>query len=143
MKKIKKVIIVCLVPVIFGACSLVLKKVPMGTETSFNFGQRIEELKKVTKGKENRETRAKAHKEMALLYYQSSNPDVDYAKALKELERYIALEPEKSDSYETRDMLAVLRALESHRIKIGDLTETINMLQSLDVELEKQRELMK
>ena len=143
MKKIKRVIIACLVPVVFGACSLGLKRVPMGTEASFNFGQRIEELKKVTKGKGNRETRARAHKEMALLYYQSSNPDVDYAKALKEIERYIALEPEKSDSYETRDMLAVLRALESHRIKIGDLTETINMLQSLDVELEKQRELMK
>jgi len=144
MEKIKIVIIACIFPAILAGCSLGLKgKVREGIELPFNFGQRIAELEKVAAGKGDRETRAMAHKEMALLYYQSAKPDVDYAKALKELENYIALKPEKSDTSETRDMLAVLRELESQSKKIGELTETINMLQSLDVELEKQRELMK
>lgn len=144
MKKIKRVIIACLLPVLLAACSHGLKrKEPARAELANNFSQRIKELKKITAGKGDNQTRARAHKEMALLYYQSINPDVDYEKALKELEIYIALRPEKADTSGMRDMLGVLRELESYRVKTGELTETIDMLQSLDVELEKQRELMK
>ena len=144
MKKIKRVIIACLLPVVFAACSHVpQRKEPARAELANNFSQRIAELKEITAGKGDDKIRARAHKDLALLYYQSENPDVDYEKALKEVEMYIALRPEKAYTSETRDMLGVLRELESYRVKIGELTETIDMLQSLDVELEKQRELMK
>lgn len=144
MEKIKRVIIACLLPVVLAACSHGFKrKGPARAELDNNFSQKIAELKEITTGKGDDKIRARAHEDLALLYYQSVNPDVDYEKALKELERYIALRPEKAYSSETRDMLGVLRELESYRMKIGELTETIDMLQSLDVELEKQRELMK
>lgn len=144
MKKIKRVVIACLLPALLAACSHGLKrKEPRRAELANNFSQRIAELKEITAGKGDNKTRARAHKDLALLYYQSVNPDVDYEKALKEIEMYIALRPEKTYTSETRDMLGVLRELERYRVKIEALTETIDMLQSLDVELEKQRELMK
>ena len=68
------------------------------------------------------------------------------AKAAQQSESVPAEDAEKTEKFlnvEKRKFVDVETVLENHRIKIGDLTETINMLQSLDVELEKQRELMK
>ena len=112
--------------------------------------RRTVELVNITEGKGTPASKAKAHLELAQIYYQCSNPDADYAKALDELEKYVLLEPEKSNTADIRNQLAVLRELKRQRKatealekKNAEISETMNKLHSLDVQLEQKRETMK
>ena len=115
---------------------------------------RIEEqisiLKEITQIDGRPELRAMAHLELSKLYFNNSNLQSNYARALEELEKYAVLEPEKSDCLEIKGQLAILREIRKLK-KINGLLneeilllkETINKLNSLDIELEMKREKVK
>lgn len=56
--------------------------------------------------------RATSHYRLAVLYSHHSNPSPDYPLALKELEAFIALDPQRAATDEVRNRLTLLRELE-------------------------------
>jgi len=94
--------------------------------------------------------KAKAHLELSRLYFQSYSTYCNYALALEELEKYVALEPHKASSGEIKNMLAILREVKKQKNEnlllkeeIMSLKETINELNSLDIKMEMKREKVK
>ena len=115
----------------------------------------------IDSGSELEETIADAHLQLALLYSSYNNPKRDYSRALKEIEKYIALEPKSAHDYEIQNLLNMLKSIRKGRQKlvsenkelkleaeelneeIKQLNETIDKLKQLDVELEKKRKSFK
>ena len=144
MSNLYKSVILCLIFALSTGCSYISRVRGMGAA---DVKERVLILKKITRGKGRPVSKAKAHLELARIYYQFNNPGLNYARALKELEKYVALEPEKSNTLEIQNQLAVLRELEREkkakvRLK-RENAEIINKLNVLDVQLEKKRELIK
>lgn len=100
-----------------------------------------------------------AHLQLALLYLSYNNPKRDYSRALKEIEKYVALQPKSANDYEIQNLLNMLKNIRNGRKnrrvakllseneklseEIKQLNETIDKLKQLDVELEKKRKSFK
>ena len=151
MSNIYKLVILCLVFALSTGCSHIHRGRIIGdAKLSADVKERMLMLQEITERKDEPALKAKAHLELVQIYYQFNNLDLNYARALEELEKYVALEPEKSNTFEIRNQLAVLRELEREK-KAGirlkkenaEMAEIINKLNLLDVQLEKKREMMK
>lgn len=102
---------------------------------------------------------ADVHLQLALLYSSYNNPKRDYSKALKEIKKYIALEPKRTRDFEVQNLFNMLKSIRIRRQnklvkeltlenetlseEIKQLNETIDKLKQLDVELEKKRKTFK
>ena len=126
--------------------------------------ERLNDL--IVSGSEQAANIADAHLQLALLYSSYNNPKRDYSRALKEIEKYVALEPKSDQDYEIQNLLSMLKSIrndtherrdlklvsENKELKqkteelsedIEKLNETIDKLKQLDVELEKKRKSFK
>lgn len=129
-----------------------------------NFKGEIQSLNEHAKTTSNDSERAKIHLKLAALYSHYKNPNPDYSRALKELEEYIALNPEGGKRTEVQNWLAVLHTLKrerktKERLELNNrklkseidrvenekklMEETIEKLKHLDIRLEEKRKQVK
>jgi hypothetical protein len=136
-------------------CSLKLaQKNPEGEKEFFQETCRLEKL-----ARDHPETsvRAQSHLKLAFLYVNYRNPQLNYTRALQEMESYLSLVPTKGQTDDFKNWLAVLKEIEklqtglekaqkanrSLREEGAGLKETIDRLKSLDRQMEEKRRLTK
>jgi hypothetical protein len=128
------------------------------------FSQETSRLEKLAQDDSETSVRAKSHLQMAFLYVNYRNPQLNYTRALREMESYISLTPEKAQTDEIQNWLAVLQKIESLQINLkrvqeankslrdemsglkevnNKLRETIERLNILDRQMEEKRSLTK
>lgn len=78
--------------------------------------------------------RAQSHLQLAFLFLNHRNPQLNYARALQELESFFSLSPDREQADQARDWLAVLREMD-HRGKNRIEMERKN--QALQAQLER------
>jgi hypothetical protein len=94
--------------------------------------------------------RARSHLKLAFLYTNYRNPQLNYTRALQEMETYLSLAPTERQGEDFNNWLAVLKevgklqkANRGLREEVGALKETIDKLKSLDRQMEEKRRLTK
>jgi hypothetical protein len=144
------------------SCSLeqTLKK-PEGEKEFYEETSRSQRL-----GREHpdRSVRAQSHLQLAFLYLNYRNPQLNYTRALQEMESYLSLAPAKAQTDDFQNWLAVLREIEKVKTSLekvqkvnrilrdevaglkemnNKMRETIERLTSLDRQMEEKRSLTK
>jgi hypothetical protein len=94
--------------------------------------------------------RARSHLKLAFLFADYRNPQLNYLRALQEMEIYLSLAPADRQGEDFNNWLAVLREIgklqkanRGLREEVGALKETIDRLKSLDRQMEEKRRLTK
>jgi hypothetical protein len=114
------------------SCGLNLKlKKPEGEK---DFLQEISRLEKLAREDPATSVRAKSHLKLAFLYVNSRNPQLNYPRALQEMESYLSMSPVKAQKDDFQNWLAVLREMD-HLNKYGIEMEKKN--QSLRAQSDK------
>lgn len=136
------------------SCSLqALKK----AEGEKEFFQETSRLEKLAREHPRKSVRARSYLKLAFLYVNHRNPQLNYTRALQEMENYLSLAPAKAQTDDFRNWLAVLREIEklqtslekvqrvnkSLREEVVGLKETIERLKTLDRQIEEKRSLIK
>jgi len=136
-------------------CSLTLtQKEPEGDK---EFLQETCRLEKLARDHPDASVRARSRRKLAFLYVNYRNPQLDYTRALREMESYLSLTPTQMENEDFNNWLAVLKEIEklqaglektqkanrSLRGEVGSLKETIDRLKSLDRQMEEKRRLTK
>jgi hypothetical protein len=137
-----------------ASCSLQTVKRPEGEKEFYQETSRLEK-----RASEHPETsvRAQSHLQLAFLYANYRNPQLNYARALQEMEGYFSLTPSKKQTDEVQNWLAVLKEVgklqtgmermqkqnKNLRDEVAGLKETIERLKSLDRHIEQRRSLTK
>jgi len=134
-------VIVCYVLLITMSCSQKYNVKTTGTiDAPINFKDVILELEKIV---DEDELRAGAHLKLSELYFNCTNPNKNYTRALDELEKYIKLKPENSNTYEIQNLLAILRELRDREDKLRQLQRKMDQLLLLEIQLEDKRKKIK
>jgi len=137
-----------------ASCSLQTVKRPEGEKEFFQETSRLEK-----RAGEHPETsaRAQSHLQLALLYVNYRNPNLNYTRALQEMESYFSLTPGKAQRDDVQNWFAVLKEVgklqtgmermqkvnKSLRDEVAGLKETIERLKSLDRRMEERRSITK
>jgi hypothetical protein len=137
-----------------AGCSLQALKKPEGEKELSRETFRLEK-----RAREHPETsvRAKSHLQLAFLYVNHRNPQLNYARALQEMESYFSLTSAKEKPDDVYNWLAVLKEVgklqtgmermqkvnKSLRDEVADLKGMIEKLKSLDRHIEQRRSLTK
>jgi hypothetical protein len=137
-----------------ASCSLQTVKRPEGEKEFFQETSRLEK-----RAREHPETsaRAQSHLQLAFLYLNYRNPNLNYTRALQEMESYFSLTPGKEQTDDVQNWFAVLKEVgklqtgmervqkqnKSLRDEVAGLKETIERLKSLDRHIEERRSLTK
>jgi hypothetical protein len=137
-----------------ASCSLQTVKRPEGEKEFFQETSRLEK-----RAREHPETsvRAQSHLHLAFLYVNHRNPNLNYTRALQEMESYFSLTPAKEKTDDVQNWFAVLKevgklqtgmermqkANKGLRDEVAGLKETIEKLKSLDRHIEQRRSLTK
>jgi outer membrane protein assembly factor BamD (BamD/ComL family) len=140
---------------LMAGCSLNLaQKKPEGEK---EFLEETCRLEKLARDHPETSVRAQSHLKLAFLYVNYRNPQLNYTRALQEMERYLSLVPTKGQTDDFKNWLAVLKEIEklktglekaqkanrSLREEVAGLKETIERLKSLDRQMEEKRRLTK
>jgi hypothetical protein len=137
-----------------ASCSLQTVKRPEGEKEFFQETSRLEK-----RAREHPETsvRAQSHLQLAFLYVNYRNPNLNYTRALQEMENYLSLAPGKTQTEDVQNWFTVLKEVgklqtgmermqkqnKSLRDEVAGLKETIERLKSLDRHIEQRRSLTK
>jgi hypothetical protein len=137
-----------------ASCSLQAVKRPEGGKEFFEETSRLEK-----RAREHPEAsvRAQSHLQLAFLYVNHRNPNLNYTRALQEMESYFSLTSGKTQTDDVQDWLAMLREVgklqtsmermqkvnKSLRDEVAGLKQTIERLKSLDRHIEQRRSLTK
>ena len=94
--------------------------------------------------RERPKTQTQSHLELASLYVSYENPQLDYSRALQEMEIYLSLTPDKAQAVEFQNWLAALRQMDRlrrERVRMGETNRALQMrLEELEINLEKVQE---
>ena len=147
----------CFFLLLFFMASCSLKQAQKKPEGQKEFPQEIARLDKLAREDPDISVRAQSHLQLAILYVHYRNPQLNYTRALKEMETYRSLTPAKEQTDESGNWVAVLREVDqlrktnkSLRDEMASLKEmnhkmgeTIERLKSLDRQMEEKRRLIK
>jgi len=136
------------------SCSLQELRRPEGEK---EFSLEISRLEKLAREDPKTSIRAQSHLQLALLYVNYRNPQLNYTRALQEMESYLSLVPARAQTDDFQNWLAVLKevrklqtslekvqkANKSLSDEVAGLKETIGRLKSLDRQMEEKRRLTK
>ena len=89
-----------------ASCSLQTVKRPEGEK---EFVQETSRLEKRASEHPETSTRAQSHLQLAFLYVNYRNPNLNYTRALQEMESYFSLTPTKQKTDDVQNWLAVLK----------------------------------
>jgi len=116
------------------SCSLNLEvKKPEGEK---EFSQETSRLEKLSREDPETSVRAKSHLQLASLYANSRNPQLNYSRALHEMECYLSMSPAKTQKEDFQNWLAVLKELDRVRKDKKGMEEK---KQDLQTQIEKLR----
>jgi len=136
------------------SCSLQELRRPEGEK---EFSLEISRLEKLAREDPKASVRAQSHLQLAFLYVNYRNPQLNYTRALQEMESYLSLVPARAQTDDFQNWLAVLKevrklqtslekvqkANKSLSDEVAGLKETIGRLKSLDRQMEEKRRLTK
>jgi len=91
---------------IVASCSLQTVKRPEGEK---EFSQETSRLEKRAREHPEISTRAQSHLQLAFLYVNYRNPNLNYTRALQEMESYFSLAPSKAQTDDVQNWFAVLK----------------------------------
>ncbi len=140
--------------VVLGCSLTLMQKKPEGEK---EFLEETCRLEKLAHDHPEASVRSRSHLKLAFLYLNYKNPQLNYSRALEEMESYLSLEPTKKQGDDFHDWLAALKEIEklqtglekaqranrSLREEASGLKETIDRLKSLDRQIEEKRRLTK
>ena len=136
------------------SCSTHALKTPQGEK---EFSQETSRLERLAREAPETSVRAQSHLQLAFLYVNYRNPQLNYARALQEMESYFSLTPGKTQTDDVQNWFAVLKEIgklqtgmermqrvnKGLRDEVAGLKETIERLKSLDRQIEQRRSLTK
>jgi hypothetical protein len=136
------------------SCSMHALKVPEGEK---GFSQETSRLEKLAREDPETSVRAQSHLQLAFLYVNHRNPQLNYSRALQEMESYRSLAPAKAQTDDFQNWFAVLKEVGKLKTslervqkankglsdEVAGLKETIERLKSLDRQMEERRRLTK
>jgi hypothetical protein len=137
-----------------GSCSLQTLKKPEGEKEFF---QEASGLEKLAREDPKTSVRAQSHLQLAFLYVNYRNPQLNYTRALQEMESYLSLTPARVQTDDFWNWLTVLKEIrtlqtnlekirkanKSLREEVAGLKDTIKRLKNLDRQMEERRRLTK
>jgi hypothetical protein len=88
--------------------NLELKR-PVGEK---EFLQETSRLEKLAREDPTTSVRVNSHLKLAFLYVNSRNPQLDYSRALQDMESYLSMSPDKAQKEDFQNWLTVLRELD-------------------------------
>lgn len=131
----------CLFLLLFFTASCSLKQGLKKPEGEKEFLQETSRLEKLTREDPETSVRAQSHLQLAFLYVNYRNPQINYTRALQEMESYLSLSPAKAPTDGFQSWLAVLREMDHLRkdgIEIGKKNQDLQThIEKLQVSLEK------
>jgi vacuolar-type H+-ATPase subunit I/STV1 len=147
----------CIFLLLFFMVSCSLKLGLEKPEGEKEFFQETSRLEKLAREHPEISVRAQSHLKLASLYVNHRNPQLDYTRALQEMESYLSLVPAERQTDDFQNWLAVLKEIEklqtslekvqkanrNLRDEVAGLKETIERLKSLDRQMEEKRRLTK
>ncbi len=136
------------------SCSMQALKKPEGEKEFF---QETSRLEKLAREDPKASVRAQSHLQLVFLYTNYRNPQLNYTRALQEMESYLSLAPARAQADDFQNWLAVLKEigkLQTHlekvqkankslRDEVAVLKETIERIKTLDRQIEERRRLTK
>jgi outer membrane protein assembly factor BamD (BamD/ComL family) len=141
-----------------------VKQVTKKPEGEREFLQETSRLEKLAREHSETPVRAQSHLHLAFLYLNYKNPQLNYTRALQEMETYLSLEPAKTQTVDFQNWFAVLREIEKLKTNLEKvqkankglrdevvglkemnhkMRETIESLKKLDRQMEEKRSLTK
>jgi DNA repair ATPase RecN len=144
-----------------ASCSPERLKKPEGAK---EFSQKTNRLEKLARQDPEASVRAESHLRLAFLYLNHRNPQLNYGRALQEMESYLSLAPAEAQRDDFQNWLAVLKEVGKLRTSLetaqkankalrdevaglkemnNKMRETIEKLKSLDRQMEEKRNLTK
>jgi hypothetical protein len=144
-----------------ASCSLQGLKKPEGAQ---EFSQETSRLGKLAREDPDSSVQAKSHLRLAFLYVNHKNPQLNYSRALQEMESYLSLAPAEEQTDDFQNWFAVLKEIGKLRTSLetvqkankalrdevaglketnNKMRETIEKLKSLDRQMEDKRDLTK
>lgn len=113
----------CFILLLFFMASCSLTQALKKPEGKKEFVQETSRLEKLAREHPKTSVRAQSHLQLAFLYVNDGNPQLDYSRALQEMEIYLSLSPDKAQTVDFQNWLAVLREvnhLRRDRIRMGE-----------------------
>jgi hypothetical protein len=128
---------------LFFIASCSLKQVPKSPEGKKEFLEETSRLEKVAQEHPDASLRAESHLRLAFLYVNYRNPQLNYTRALKEMETYRSLAPAKAQGDDFGNWLGVLREVDQLRKANKNLHDEAANLKETNHKLEKAIERLK
>ena len=128
-------------------CSFQTLKKPEGEKEFF---QETSRLEKLAREDPKASVRAQSHLQLAFLYINYRNPQLNYTRALQEIESYLFLEPARVQTDDFQDWLTVLKevgklqtSLEKARKEVGRLQTSLEEAQKVNKSLRDELAVLK
>ena len=134
----------CFLLLLFSTAGCSLNQPLIKPTSEPEFLQETARLEKISREHVDTSVRAQAHLELASFYMDVRNPQLNYCRALQEMESYLTLSPNKTQPVDFQNWLAVLREMDHLREDWTEMAEKNQALQSridkLQTTLEKAQE---
>ena len=129
------------------SCSMQALKKPEGEK---DFFQETSRLEKLAREGPMASVRAQSHLELAFLYMNYRNPQLNYSRALQEMESYLFLSPASAQTDDFQNWLAVLKevgrlqtSLEKVQKEVGRLQTSLEKVQKVNKSLRDEVDVLK
>jgi len=154
----------CVVLLILSMASCSLNSALRQSQKEKDFLQETVRLEKIAREDSKTSVRAQSHLQLAYLYLDHRNAQLNYSRALQEMESYLSLAPIKTQTDDFQNWLTVLQEIKklqanlektqetnkslrtevtSQREMNHVMRQTIERLKNLDRQMEEKRSLMK
>ncbi len=100
------------------------------SEGERDFFKETSRLEKLARENPSPSIRAKSHLQLAFLYVDSRNPQLNYSRALREMESYFSISPDKAQKDDSQNWFSVLKELDRVRKDKKSLEEENHDLQT-------------
>jgi predicted RNase H-like nuclease (RuvC/YqgF family) len=121
---------ICFLLLLFFTASCSLNQAFVKSTSESEFLQETARLENISREHPDTSVRAQAHLQLAFLYVNDKNPRLNYLRALQEMEAYLSLSPDKTQTVEFQNWLAALREMDHLREDWTEMAEKNQTLQS-------------
>ena len=104
------------------------------------YPKEIGRLQRVILSHPTKSEKAEAHFQLAVLYANYNNPEINYQFALQQLTSYITMHPQAKHDYDVQNRLSLLKKLTQLSDENTTLKQTIEDIKILDQQIEQKRE---
>jgi ribosomal protein S17E len=154
----------CVLLLLFSMASCSFNSALRQPQKQKDFLKETAQLERTAREDSKTSVRAQSHLQLAFLYLDHRNPQLNYPRALQEMESYLSLAPAKTQTDDFQNWLTVLQEIKTLHANLEKVNEankslrnevagyketnhkmrqTIERLKSLDLQMEEKRSLMK